>query len=99
MAYKLTLRLESQKEGGFTITCKELPELITECDSLDDMKENVLDAFTAILELYQYRNRPLPESIKGADEVLNNSNDFMIETVVSLNEISANSQKAETIRV
>ncbi len=32
--YKLPLLLEPQPEGGYTITCPLLPELITEADML-----------------------------------------------------------------
>ena len=64
MRYKLTLLLEEQPEGGFTITCRELPELITECDSLDEMRDNVIDAFDAVAELYEYKQRPLPANIQ-----------------------------------
>ena len=65
---ELTVILESQPEGGFTITCRELPELITECDSLSEMQTNVLDAFQAILELYAHKKRPLPKVIQHFDK-------------------------------
>ena len=54
MRYKLSLLLTEQPEGGFTITCRELPELITECDSLDEMMDNVIDAFHAVAGLYEH---------------------------------------------
>lgn len=66
MRCKLTLILEEQPEGGFTITCQKLPELITECDSLDkdEIKEVVTDAFYAIVELYDHQHRSLPEELQ-----------------------------------
>ena len=63
MNYVLSLILEEQEEGGYTITCLELPELVTECDSLSELKDNVIDAFKAVVELYDFRNRSLPVGI------------------------------------
>ena len=39
--YKLPLVLEPQPEGGYTITCSLLPNLITEADTLDEVIPNV----------------------------------------------------------
>lgn len=96
--YKLTLLLEEQPEGGFTITCRELPELITECDSLDEMRDNVIDAFHAVAELYEYKQRPLPADIQILDDKtdVEVSNKHLLETVVSFNEVSRSSPKAKT---
>lgn len=58
--YKLPLVLEPQPEGGYTITCPLLPELITEADTLDEVTPHVADALEAIIEAYQDLGRPLP---------------------------------------
>jgi antitoxin HicB len=58
--YKLPLLLEPQPEGGYTITCPILPELITEADSLQDVYANVANALSAIIEAYEDLKRPLP---------------------------------------
>ena len=65
MKHRLTLLLTMQAEGGFTITCEELPELITECDTLDDAISNVIDAFLTVVELYKQENRVLPTLVKN----------------------------------
>ena len=96
MAYKLTLLLEEQQEGGYTITCRELPELLTECDSLDDMIPNVMDALTAVIELYEYRKRPLPLDIQSPEKKSSQKRKFLLETVVPTNEISGSSKETET---
>jgi antitoxin HicB len=54
--YKLPLVLEPQPEGGYTITCPVLPELITEADNLQEVYTNVADALAAIIEIYQDLN-------------------------------------------
>lgn len=51
--YKLPLVLEPQPEGGFTITCPLLPELITEADTLEEVVPHVTDALEAIIEAFQ----------------------------------------------
>ena len=60
MRYKLNVIATPEPEGGFTITCKELPELITVGDSLGEAIENVKDAFIAVCEIYQDTGRTLP---------------------------------------
>ena len=98
MRYKLSLLLTEQPEGGFTITCRELPELITECDSLDEMMDNVIDAFHAVAGLYEHEQRPLPADIQifddGSDEDVKDKH--LLETVVSFNEVSRSSPKTKT---
>ena len=64
MKYKLSLILEPQPEGGFTVTCEELPELITEGDSIGEAVENAIDAFFAVRELYQQRKRKFPRGVE-----------------------------------
>ncbi len=45
------------------MTSPLLPELVTEGDSLDESLENVKDAFSAVMELYQELGRSLPENV------------------------------------
>ena len=58
--YKLPLVLEPQTEGGYTITCPLLPDLITEADTLEAVIPNVSDALAALIEAYEDLNLPLP---------------------------------------
>lgn len=62
--YKLPLVLDPQPEGGFTVTCPVLPELITEGDTPEEAIENVSDALSALLEAYEYLKRPMPAVLK-----------------------------------
>jgi antitoxin HicB len=62
--YKIPLVLEPQPEGGYTITCPLLPELITEADTLDEVTPNVGDALTVLIEIYEDTSQPLPEFIE-----------------------------------
>ena len=62
--YKLPLVLSPQPEGGYTVTCPILPELITEGDTVQEALDNVRDALAALLEAYQALKRPLPSVLK-----------------------------------
>ncbi|WP_019506888.1 type II toxin-antitoxin system HicB family antitoxin [Pleurocapsa sp. PCC 7319] len=66
--YKLPLVLEPQPEGGYTITCPLLPNLITEADTLEEVMPNVSDALSAIIEAYQDLNQPLPSILQPISE-------------------------------
>ena len=68
MYYRITVILTPQPEGGYTVTCEELPCLVTEGDSIEEALENVEDAFAATLELYEDFGRSLPESIQVSDD-------------------------------
>ena len=70
MSYRITVILAPQPEGGYTVTCQELPELITQDESIDEALKNVEDAFATTLELYEHLGRPLPASIQIPDQRL-----------------------------
>jgi antitoxin HicB len=63
--YKLPVVLEPQPEGGYTITCPLLPNLVTEADTLDEVMPNVADALTALMEVYEDLNQPLPAVLQS----------------------------------
>ncbi|TET38576.1 MAG: type II toxin-antitoxin system HicB family antitoxin [Planctomycetota bacterium] len=62
--YKVPLVLTPQPEGGFTVTCPVLPELVTEGDSPEEVMENVRDALEATLETYKDLDKPLPANLR-----------------------------------
>ena len=68
MRFKITVILAPQPEGGYTVTCDELPGLVTEGDSVDEALKNVEDAFATTLELYEDLGLSLPEGIQVIDE-------------------------------
>jgi antitoxin HicB len=65
--YKLPLVLEPQPEGGYTITCPLLPELISEGDTASEALSNVAEALSALLEAYKTLGRPVPAVLKQSD--------------------------------
>lgn len=68
MKFRITVILTPQPEGGYTVTCDELPGLVTEGDSVEEALENVEDAFVTTLELYEDLGHSLPEGIQISDE-------------------------------
>lgn len=81
LAYKLPLVFEPQPEGGYTVTCPILPELITEGDTITEALDNVEDALIAIIEAYQDLARPLPPVLERV--ALDFHTPFWIETAVA----------------
>lgn len=79
MLYKIPLLLEPQPEGGFTVTSPELPELITEGDSINEVMENVKDALQAVIESYNDLGRTLPSGLLFSEK----SGTVLIETLVA----------------
>ena len=79
MNYKIPLVLAPQPEGGFTVTSPLLPELITEGDSMNEALENVKDALSAVVELYEDTGRQLPKNAHISDT----QEPVWLETVVA----------------
>lgn len=80
-AYKIPLVFEPQPEGGYTVTCPILPELITEGDTVAEALANVHDALAAIIEAYADLKRPLPPVLEQV--ALDLHTPFWIETAVT----------------
>jgi antitoxin HicB len=79
MQYKIPLILAPQPEGGFTVTCPLLPELVTEGDTVEEALDHVKDALAAVIEIYQDLGRTLPTS----SQILDLSAPLSFDTVVT----------------
>ena len=60
----LPLVLDPQPEGGFTVRSPELPELITEGDTVEEALANAEDALAAVVEAYQDLGQSLPPFLR-----------------------------------
>jgi antitoxin HicB len=80
--YKLPLVLEPQPEGGYTITCPLIPNLITEADTLDQVQANVADALAALIEMYEDLGKPLPPALQPMATSLGTP--IWVETLISM---------------
>ena len=56
--------VEPQPEGGYCVTCPELPGLNTEGETLEEARVNASDALAALLEVYEDLGRPLPAILR-----------------------------------
>ena len=60
---RLTIHLERQPEGGYTVTAPQLPGLVTEGDTVPEAMANVQDALAALLELYEDTGKEIPSDL------------------------------------
>ena len=51
-----------EPEGGYTVTCPALPEIVTYGATLEQARYNAKEAIELVLECYQEDGRSLPES-------------------------------------
>ena len=63
MIARIPVQLEPQPEGGYVVTSPLLPELLTEGRTMAEALANVEDAFEAVVELYEFMEKPLPSDI------------------------------------
>ena len=80
LAHKLPLVFGPQPEGGYTVSCPVLPELITEGETFGEALANVEDALVAILEAYEDLGRPLSPVLQRV--ALDPHDPFWIETAI-----------------
>lgn len=78
MYYKITVILQPQPEGVYTVTCKELPELVTEGRTIEEALYNAEDAFSATLEIYREFGQLLPHEIMFADAPTGNNSEIKL---------------------
>ena len=69
MLYRIPLLFAPQPEGGFTVTCPALPELVTEGDTLAEAFANAQDAWAAVVERYLDEGRPLAAGVDRVQPV------------------------------
>ena len=60
---RLTVHLEQQPEGDYTVTAPQLPGLVTEGDTVAEAMANVEDALVALLELYEDTGKEVPSDL------------------------------------
>ena len=78
--YKVPLLLESQPEGGYTVTSPLLPELVTEGTTLDEALQHVKDALAAVVEIYEDLGQPLPAGLRHEADDGPISFDYLLAT-------------------
>ncbi len=80
---RIRLKLIAAPEGGWTVTCPLLPELVTEGDTVEDALSNVPDALAAVIELYEDLERPLPSNLSPGP-LASDDEAMTVETIVAM---------------
>lgn len=83
--FRLTIIIDVQPDGYHLVTCKELPELLTGGLNFEEAKSNVLDAFVATLEIYEYAKRLLPEEIVVDSNIIDKPPEPLFKTIAPQN--------------
>lgn len=70
MRYPATFK--PAEEGGFVVTFRDIPEAITQGDSLEEAREMAADALLAAMDFYFEDGRPVPapSKVKRGDELV-----------------------------
>ena len=63
------IKLEPQKEGGYTATVPALPGCISEGDTLDEALRNISDAIEGYIKVLAKHERKIPLEIPGLRKV------------------------------
>lgn len=92
------------EEGGFVVEFPDIPEAITQGDSLEEAREMALDALVTSLDFYFEDNRPVPmPSEPGTDHQIIELPVSLSAKVLLLNEMLAQhvtqSELARRLRV
>ena len=62
--YAYPALLRDNKEGGYIVCFRDVPEAITEIWSMDELQDTAVDALVTVLEMYFEKNRVFPEPSK-----------------------------------
>ena len=65
MEFKYPVRLEEAKEGGFVVTCRDLPDAITQGEDAEDAIENAEGAIQASIEFRIEKKMDIPNPSKA----------------------------------
>ncbi|CAD6513506.1 Antitoxin HicB [Paraburkholderia kirstenboschensis] len=65
-------RLEPAEEGGFVVTFRDIPEAITQGDTLDEARSMAADALLSAMDFYFEDKRPVPapSKVKKGEELI-----------------------------
>lgn len=58
-------KFQPAPEGGFTVTFRDIPEAITEGDTLDEARDMAADALLTAIDFYFEARRALPQPSKA----------------------------------
>ncbi|HEX6017427.1 MAG TPA: type II toxin-antitoxin system HicB family antitoxin [Burkholderiaceae bacterium] len=62
--FQYPVRMQSADEGGYVVTCRDLPELITQGEDVGDALEQAADAMDEVFATYLSKGLDIPEPSK-----------------------------------
>jgi antitoxin HicB len=65
LAYAATLTPD-EEDGGYVVTFRDVPEAITQGDTLEEALHNAADVLTVALEFLCRGQAALPQALRGA---------------------------------
>lgn len=63
--FEYAVHLDPEADGGFVVTCRDLPELITQGDNLEHALGEAADAMDEVFALYMSEGLSFPPSTKA----------------------------------
>ncbi len=69
-SYRFPAQVEPNGKGGFIASFKDVPEALTEAATVEELKENALDALVTAIDFYIEDRRAFPEPSAAAEEDL-----------------------------
>jgi len=93
-------RFQPAKEGGFTVTFRDVPEAITEGDTLDEAMAAAVDALESALSFYIDDRKPLPKpgALKRSERMVGLSAIGMAKTALHEAMLAEKVNRAELAR-
>ena len=93
-------RFQPAKEGGFTVTFRDVPEAITEGDTMEEARAAAADALESALSFYVDDRKPLPvpSAVKRGEHVVRLSALGMAKTALYEAMLAEKISRAELAR-
>lgn len=97
--YPVTLSAD-EKDGGFVVTCRDVPEAVTQGDSIEDAINEAEDALMAAIEMRidDGMNIPLPSAKKRGEYLASLPIGTAMKAALYLTMIEQNVSKSELAR-
>jgi len=86
--FKFPAQIEGNEADGYTVTFRDVPEAITQGDTLDEAKAAAIDALVTAMDFYFEDGRPVPTPSKAnRSDVLVTLPPSVVAKVLLLNEV------------
>lgn len=91
---KFPAQVEGNDADGYTVTFRDIPEAITQGDTLEEAKANAIDALVTAMDFYFEDGRPVPTASKAQrSDVLVALPPSVAAKVLLLNEVVRSKQR------